>query len=64
MARFPVKWLIGGEGPWVEELEKVRAHLWVVLGRREKAGKWLAGVEQISGEEELGSGDVPARKKG
>ena len=31
----------------------------MVLGRREKDGKGLAGVEQISGEEELGSGDVP-----
>jgi len=44
--------------------EEVGPHLWVVLGRREKAGKGLSGVEQISGEEELGSGDVPARKKG
>jgi len=36
----------------------------VVLGRREKDGKGLAGVEQISSEEELDSGDVSARKKG
>jgi len=36
----------------------------VVLGRREKDGKGLAGVEQISDEEELVSGDVPARKRG
>jgi hypothetical protein len=36
----------------------------VVLGRREKAGKGFAGMEQISGEEELGSGDISARKRG
>ena len=34
-ARFATKWLAGGKGPGVEELEEVRAHLWVVLGRRE-----------------------------
>ena len=33
--RFPAMWLAGGKGPGVEKLGKVRAHLWVVLGRRE-----------------------------
>ena len=36
--RIPASSLAGGEGPGVEELEKVRAHLWVVLGRREVLG--------------------------
>jgi len=38
VSRFSEKWLTGGEGPGVEELEKVRAHLWVVLGPREVLG--------------------------
>ena len=47
-----------------EKGEGLERYLWGVLGRREKAGKGLAGVEQISGEEEHGSGDIPARERG
>ena len=46
-----------------ENDEEAGAHLLVVVGREEKAGKGLSGVEQISGEEELGFGDVPVRKR-
>ena len=46
-----------------ENDEEAGAHLLVVVGHEEKAGKGLSGVEQISGEEELGSGDIPVRKR-
>ena len=45
-----------------ENDEEAGAHLLVVVGHEEKAGKGLAGVEQISSDEKLGSGDVLARK--
>ena len=60
MAMFPVRRLTGGEGWGGEKLEGTEPYLLVSLVRREMVGKGLADVEQISGEEELGSGNVPA----
>jgi hypothetical protein len=36
--RIPTAPVPGGEGPGVEELEEVRAHLWVILGHGEVLG--------------------------
>jgi len=60
MAMFPVRRLTGGEGWGGEKLEGTEPYLLVSLVRREMVGKGLADVEQISGEEELGSCDVLA----
>ena len=62
MARFLAKWVTGGEGPGVEELEKVRAHLWVVLGRREVLGG--GGSMEQGGRRQWPLGAATLRREG